>query len=470
MGQWTARGAIAIPAAFLGAALIFRALLLHAPERLATDLRQPLIVATSWHAFGTLFWCVAACAVGVAAIAYVRLLLAYLRDERAPGLVSLGGLTAVSTVCALALPVIFSSDVYAYAAYGWMDAHGISPYAHATIATHDPLMTAAIWQWSNPLPVCVYGPLFVWIAKLCVLAGSAGGPALALWYLRGISSLALVACVPLAYAAFSWLPRNRRLLAAAGIALNPVIIWIAAEGHNDTLVLATVLTGFIVARRAGGFAGAFIVAAAALIKASSLAAAAVFALYALRDGARFVRIAAGTVCGILVTVAIARPFEAGVSTVLVPHGHYQPQFSVQSGVVQLLQGALGAPFALNAGIALTLVAACGVALYGVRRALQRDLEGAAFLALALWMAIPNPYPWYALWILPVAFLSVRKPAAWAIVAASLTIFLRYLPDVSSSASGDVNLLVTMGEFGLPIALLARSAGAWAAARAAATDS
>lgn len=469
MRHWTARATLVIPAAFLAAALAFRALLAHAPAQLATDLRQPLIVATNWHGFGTLFWCVAACAVGVAAIAYTRLLLAYFRAEPAPGVVTLALLSALSVACALMLPVIFSSDVYAYAAYGWMDVHGISPYAHAAIATRDPLVTAAVWQWSNPLPVCVYGPLFVWIAKLCVLAGAAGGPALPLWYLRGLSCIALVACVPLAYVAFSGRPRHQRLLAAAGIALNPVMIWIAAEGHNDTLVLATVLAGFILARRAGGFAGAFLIAAAALIKASSLAAAAVFALYALRDGARFVRIAAGTVCGLLVTIAIARPFEAGIRTVLVPHGHYQPQFSVQSGVSQLLQGALGAPLALHAGIALTLVAACGVAIYGVRRVLQHDLEGAAFLALALWMAMPNPYPWYALWILPVAFLTIRKPSAWAIAAASLTIFLRYLPDVSSSANADVNLLVTMGEFGLPAALLARSAGVWAAAHATASD-
>lgn len=443
-----------VPAALACAALFSGLLLRHPPNSIAMDLAQPLIVATNWHDFGRTLWMVVFGGILAASVPYGFALQALLRGTLEVRLRFVVGLSALSLLACLCMPVIFSSDVYAYAAYGWMDAHGISPYAHLPLATHDALITAAIWQWSNPLPLCVYGPLFVWIAKVCVIAGAPFGPAGQLLLLRLLSSAALVVCAPLIYVAMHGFGREYRMLAAAGIALNPVAIWIAAEGHNDTLVLAMVLLGFIAIRKFGHFVGAFVIGAAALIKATSVAAAAVLALYAWHNSGRMMRVAAGLACGILLTVFIARPFEAGIGTVLVPHGHYMPQFSPQFAVAQLLQPfvASGA-YALDAGIAIVLVAAGLLALYGIRRIARREYDGAAWLALALWIAIPNPYPWYALWILPVAFLCIRKPAAWAIIAASVTVFVRYLPDVATNANPDLNLAVTLCELALPLALL-----------------
>lgn len=443
-----------LPIAFAAAALLSRALLMGAPLSVQTDLAQPIAVATNWHDFGRTLWVLVFGCILAAALPYGFMLQRVLRGTLSPGLPLVLTTCSLALLACLSMPVIFSSDVYAYAAYGWMDAHGISPYAHVPLATHDPLIAAAVWQWSNPLPLCVYGPLFVWIAKLCVIAGASAGPGLQLMLLRVLSSVALVLCGPMVYQAMRGFRHEQRITAVAGITLNPVMIWIAAEGHNDTIVLAMVLLGFIVIRKAGYFAGAFVIGAAALIKATSVAAAAVLALYAWHDSKRLTRVLAGIACGILLTVVIARPFEAGVRTVLVPHGHYTPQFSPQFAVAQLIQSVFGnAAYALEAGIAIVLVAAGALALHGIRRIAQREYDGAAWLALALWIAIPNPYPWYALWILPVAFLCIRKPAAWAIVAASITIFVRYLPDVATNANPDMNLAVTLCELALPVALL-----------------
>lgn len=445
---------LSIALAFLAGALLCRYWLLAPPARIAADLAQPLPVVTYWHGFGTLMWLALAGAVGAAAIAYALLLRALLAGDEPDVRRSLRETSAASALAiaaAFTFPVVFSSDVYAYAAYGAMALHGIDPYAHARLTLHDPLVTAAIWQWGNPPPVCVYGPAFVLVAKFLVGTFGALGVWWQLFALRAVASLALVACAPLAYAAFAGLAPAWRLAAAAGIALNPIAVWSVAEGHNDALMLAVVLAGAALVRHARPAAGAFVVALSALVKAPGLAAAAGLALYAWPDRPRFARVLAGAGLGTLAVTLVALPFARGVRNILVPHGHYAPQFSPQFALASLTT--------LPLGVALTLIGAGTLALYGARLALAGKGDGAAYLALALWLAIPNPYPWYALWIVPVAFVCAGTRASWALLLASVAIVFRYLPDATSANDAALNLLVTLGEFGIPLAAFAARAPA-----------
>lgn len=444
-----------LPFAFACTALLSWLFVAHPPGALAADFAQPVIIATTWHEFGRALWLLVFAGVLAASIPYASAVHALLRGTLSLRLWHICTASACALIACLTMPVIFSSDIYAYAAYGWMDAHGISPYTHLPLETHDPLITSAIWQWGNPLPACVYGPLFVWIAKVCVLAGSAWGPVAPLFFLRLLSCGALVACGSLVWLALGGWQREKRLAAAAAIALNPVAIWSAAEGHNDTIMLAVVLAGFIAVRRFGYLAGALVVTASALIKASGLGAAAGLALFAWSDRKRFLKVVAGIAGGAALTAFFARPFESGVRTILIPHAHYAPQFSAQFAAWQVFQALFGTrSHALESGVTLALVGAGALAISGARRALRGDFEGFAFLAIALWLAIPNPYPWYALWILPVAVLRLRAPVSCALLASSITIFARYLPDVSSTSNPDFNVLVTFCEFALPMAILA----------------
>jgi len=105
--------------------------------------------------------------------------------------------------------------------------------------------------------------------------------------------------------------------------------------------------------------------------------------------------------------------------------------------------------AVELAIAVALVSAGYLAYRGARLAIAGNMRGAGFFALALWLIIPNPYPWYALWILPVAFIAFRERISWAIIAATLTIFVRYLPDMSSAAHWDLNLAATLFAIGAP---------------------
>jgi hypothetical protein len=231
------------------------------------------------------------------------------------------------------------------------------------------------------------------------------------------------------------------LAAAAGIALNPLAIWSAAEGHNDALALAIVLAGFALAARSRIFWGACVVALAALVKAPGAIAAAALAAASWGDRARFTRAASGAGLGIAIVAALAIPLEYGVRAHLAPQGHYFPQFSLQY---------VSVPLAVIVIAALIAASTSSAVLRYLRMTLG---ERAALLVFAAWLAIPNPYPWYGIWLLPVAFLAWRSSAAWALLAASLLIAVRYYPDATTDLSRPLGILIVAIEFALPPMLL-----------------
>lgn len=427
-----------IPLGFAIGALACTAILRYAPAPVSVDLAQPLAVVTYWQNFGALMWLTLFVAIAIASTGYVFTLI------RTPSkLTVIAAFSAVGCVCALAFPVVFSSDVYAYAGYGDMAMHNISPYAHARIGVRDPLLDAMVWQWGNPPPMCVYGPAFVWLAQGIVALFMPLGVAAPLWAFRALACVALIACAPLAYAAFAPFPRSRRLLAAAGIALNPIAIWSCAEGHNDAIGVALLLAGFALAARSRAFAGALVVALAALVKAPALVAGGAFVVHAWKRPER-VRVLCGATIGTLIVLTIAAPLEYGVRAHLAPAGHYSPQFSFQSALAMVL------PTALAVTIVFALCAALAIA--GVRRLYRGDASGALYAAFAAWLALPNVYPWYAIWILPTAFLARNAGDMWAIIAASLLVVFRYYGDATSEASPALSIAIVVLQYGLPILL------------------
>lgn len=427
-----------VPLGFAIGAGLCALFLRHAPAAVGVDLAQPLAVVTYWQGFGALMWLALFVAIAIASTGYIFVLV------RGPwNLGAIVTLSALACACALAFPVVFSSDVYAYAGYGDMALHGINPYAHASIAAREPLLDAMVWQWGNPPPMCVYGPALVWLAKGIVALFLPFGIAAPLYAFRALACIALIACAPLAYIAFSPFPQPRGFLAAAGIALNPIAIWSCAEGHNDAIVLALVLAGFALGARSRTFAGATVVALAALVKAPALAAAGAFALHAWRQPQR-VAVLCGAALGTLVVIGVAAPLEYGVRAHLAPAAHFFPQFSLQYALAQVL------PLPMAVAI---VVAVCAVlAVFGVRKLYLSDAGGATAIAFAAWLALPNAYPWYALWILPVAFLARSTNEMWAIIAASLLIVFRYYGDATTDLSPALSIAIVALQYALPILL------------------
>ena len=290
------------------------------------DRAQPLVVVTYWQHFGLLMWVALFVAIAIASVGYVAALV----SARAPFFTMTIACSALACAAALSFPVVFSSDVYAYAGYGWLALHGVSPYAHAAVTVRNPLMDAVLWQWGNPPPVCVYGPAFVWFAQTIVALFGGLGPAAPLWALRISACVTLVLCAPLAYYAFANFPTRTRLAAAAGIALNPVAIWTAAEGHNDAFLIAIVLAGFALLARSKLFAGALVLGLSALVKLPGLLAAA--AAVAFTETRGRARIAAGVAAGFAAAALVAWPALAQLSRNVPARGQYFPQFSLQYAI------------------------------------------------------------------------------------------------------------------------------------------
>jgi hypothetical protein len=386
-----------VPGGLLLGAAGARFSLRYAPAEAATGLAQPFAIVTGWHGYGALGLALLILAIGIGAVGYAATLRAHARGD-GPSLASIALVCACALIAAFAWPFAFSSDVYAYAAYGDLLAHGIDPYATLVAAPHDATMRAALWQWNDALPAAVYGPFFLWIARWL---GSLAA-------LRLLACAALLACAPLAYAAFAGRSRDERLWAASAIALNPLALWSAAEGHNDALVAALALGAFAAARRYGAFLGGLLAALSLGVKMTGAAAMVAIAA-AYGTGRKAYPVWLGLAAGIAAVAAAFAPFFAGLPA----RGEhvYLPHVSLQ---------AIWPP--------LGIAAALATVAFGTRALVRRDAAGWPLVGLGLWLAIPNPQPWYGLWFLPIAALAPRSIAAWVLVALSLTTVLRYVPD------------------------------------------
>lgn len=392
---------------------------------------QPLVVATDWGAAAALPLGTVFAAIAVAAIGYRYAL----RRARPFPLHVVLALSAAGLALAWSAPVLFSSDVYAYAAYGEMARIGLNPYAHPPIGLANPVVLAAQAQWVTAFPICVYGPAFVAFSRLVMTALAPFGFLVQLNAFRVGASAALLLCSALAYAAYRG-DKAVRLRAAAAIGLNPVAIWCAAEGHNDAIAFAVVLAGFALARRHSPGLGAAVAGLSALVKPPGVAAAAALGIVDRR--ARI-----GAAAGIAIAAALSTPLIIAVTRDLAPHGHYAPAASLQ---------AIFAPLGPAPAVAATVAVAAALVAQGVSAIRRSADQGWIWLGLAAWTLIPNPYPWYALWLLGVAALAPQTPVARVAFALSLTAMLRYVPDAVGTPSAGLSVALAVGAV-LPLAAL-----------------
>src|SRR5207237_7553733 len=145
--------------------------------------------------------------------------------------------SAISLAISVAAPLLLSRDVYTYAAYGRLVAHGQNPYV-ATLASfaHDPFVAVASRQWLHTHSH--YGAAFTLVSAgiARLWAGSPGATILAFKLLAG---LALAAATVLAALAATRVRPERAPLAAALVGLNPVLVVHTVGGaHVDALIAA----------------------------------------------------------------------------------------------------------------------------------------------------------------------------------------------------------------------------------------
>jgi hypothetical protein len=91
-----------------------------------------------------------------------------------------------------------------------------------------------------------------------------------------------------------------------------------------------------------------------------------------------------------------------------------------------------------AAIAVVLLAS------GVSHVCRAKREGFALIGLAIVAALPNPYPWYALWLAPLALAGAPSNAATALYAVTIFSVLRYLPDATGNMTVGALALTALG--------------------------
>jgi hypothetical protein len=168
----------------------------------------------------------------------------------------------------LAMPPLFSRDVYSYAAQGEMVQRGINPYSRTPSALGGgPFLRLVDPMWRHvPAP---YGP--AWERLSGWVVGASGHDVLA-----ALVGFRLVALVGIALIAWG-VPVLAESVGRSGTVaftlavLNPLVLLVLLGGaHNDALMLGLLVAGCAVARRHHVFVGLVLCAMAAEVKVPAL--------------------------------------------------------------------------------------------------------------------------------------------------------------------------------------------------------
>jgi len=373
--------------------------------------------------------------------------------------------TAVLWALPFALgPVMFSRDVYSYAAQGRIVAIGLDPYrvGPLVLGRGSGYVAFVDWTWmKTPAP---YGPLWT---KFAGVASAIGGdnPLVSVLLLR-LASFA-------AWAFAGWMIYRvaRRLgsdpmRALLLVTCNPLLIIQAISGvHNDALVLALALVAVELTLSHRWRWAALVIGCAASVKMPVIAGL-VFLPWAMPGQTareRLRRAAESLLIGVATMASIAWATGLGWGWVdsLRTTGRY-------TGLMSPLQslGEVGRDLASVVGIEISrsgtesvlitlgLIVAVGLALVILSRS-DRDAPpvalGSALLAVAL--LGPTLYPWYIL--LPLALMSLSRYQSKRTAVVVLSVLLT----VSAGADGStiVSWLGNTGPWFIP---LAASCVAW----------
>ena len=344
--------------------------------------------------------------------ALVVMLIAYgvaLRYSRSLSMKLIWAFVFATLAVLLLGPPLEGTDLFNYLGYDRLWAlHGLNPYTHVIAdEARDPVWLPASWHhWRSP-----YGPLFT---ALSYPLGLMPLP-VAYWVLKvAIVAFGLV---------FVWLvaecakltgrdPRSAVLLVAA----NPLFLVQEVGGfHNDFFMIVPSMAAILfLLKRRDRWAGATIAVAIA-VKYTAIVIFP-FMLLAARPASRRWRVLSGLViAGIPLAVASLALFGTGL-----PNVAGQSKMLTAFSIANLLGWVLG--FGGGAPLLLEALQLCVVAVIIYLLVRNRDwLSGAGWATAALIASLGSLWPWYVVWLLPLA--AIASSARLRVVAVTLTAFV-----------------------------------------------
>jgi len=436
---------VSVPLLFGIGSLVARALVAHPPAQLARVFALPLLVVNWFNGFG-----VAPALLLLATIAVLGIILGVafgpprtfsIPYPRARTLI--GAASALSLLAAFSWPFTFSSDTIAYAAYGLEALRGLDPFTSSAQASHNAFTDAMRLINRRDVPLCVYGPVFVWFSEVVVTLTQGFPPALTIAVLRVAAIVTFLVSVLVFSKLTEPLAPARRIAVLALYALNPLAIWAVAEGHNDIFALIAAMVGVLLATRGRPLLGGLLIGLTPLVKLPFVIAVVPLSVYLWGRGRRreAVRVAAGGALGLAVWVVWFVPRlhnEAGNAV-----GSHNPSLSLVLTLV---------PVAL---------AVAAIAFYAFRELLFGNVRAFVWLGAAAFLATFSSWPWYALWVLPL----IAVPAGaigMGLWASTLLVTYRYYFDATFPTKIHLSQVNSVAKM-LPIAA-AVGYGAWQAAR------
>lgn len=306
-------------------------------------------------------------------------------------------------------PPLQATDLFNYLGYARLWAlHGLNPYTHVIGGeAHDPVWLAASWRnWRNP-----YGPLFT---ALTYPLGLMPLP-VAYWVLKAVT-------VGLS-GGFVWLVSRCARLAGRDprwavllVAANPLFLIDAVGGfHNDIFMMVPTMAAIAFLLKGRDRSAGAAIAIATAVKFTAILILP-FMLLATRGPGRRGRVLSGLA---LAGIPLAAASLAMFGTAL-PNVAGQSQVLTAFSIANLLGWALG--FGGGAPVLLVALELCVVAVVVHQLIRNRDwVAGAGWATVALLVSLGSLWPWYIVWLLPLAAIasSVRLRA----VALALTAFL-----------------------------------------------
>lgn len=342
------------------------------------------------------------------------------------------------------LPLFLSRDVYSYAFYGRMvSEYGVNPYLHIPAEfLQDPFYQVVSQFWIDS--PSVYGPAF---SALAAGVTAVTEPTIAtINAFKAVAALASVATMLLVVVAARRVRPERAAFAAMLVGWNPVILFHnVAGGHNDALVgLAVAGAVLLLLQRRDLWANAALVLGA-LVKSVAVVpwAMLVVASVARQPRGRRLRwLAAHLGVAAAVSLPFMGPFFSledptfGQLELTTRQGWLAPSRLVLvplRGLGRVLGGDLGSTIVevivRTAFPILLLVVLVALARHLARRPdrLTPEITIAAmgWATLFALMMAPLLLPWYAAWVVPLAWL-LPKPARIGVLFISVALVITEL--------------------------------------------